>query len=186
MRTRARIGLLAACLTVGGGFTMSRADSGYWVEFDLDSTFGNGPDSIEAVVSDIVSCDLWISGPRPLLGFSVVSCNPDMALDYLDLMFHLPGGWSIVPNLYTPPCCAVQATDFFGLEPISLPFRVATIRFEAALPECLADLTMDVGSWIDENWQGGLIDGFTGATIRITGPTTAGPTTWGAIKEMFR
>ena len=108
---------------------VAEASTVYWVEFDLDNEFGNGPDEQVVEVGEEVLCNIWLTGPGPLFGFGVIVCNYDGALEIGSVTYHLPDSWTISPVIYPPPCIDVEATDYSGTEQIEMPYMVATLSF---------------------------------------------------------
>ncbi|MFH1279619.1 MAG: hypothetical protein ABIK65_14725 [Candidatus Eisenbacteria bacterium] len=159
----------------------------WFVELDLDGTVGNGPDIVDVEVNDYVDGDLWLYGPAGVYSFGFIICSFDGALEDEGFTYYIPEVWTFAPVIWNPGCYTVQATDFTFSEPIALPAMLATIHYQAAVDQTIANIVLQAGGYFDTTFGSGSVDnvGDTLATVRI-GVTSTEKSSWGAVKGLFR
>ena len=162
------------------------ASAQYTVELDLNGVVGDGPDVVEAEVSDYIDVDVWMHGPAMVLSMGADICNYDGSLEFQGYTSNSPSGWT--DNTVTanyPPCLTVQMTDFGFMAPVPLPYMMGTLTFHAAVDHSTDDLVVISGGWFSEGFGSGACDVLIGGTVIIGGSATE-ESSWGAVKGLFR
>jgi len=160
------------------------------IEIDLDGIVGNGPDHKQVEMSDMVSADVWILGPpADAVVVGAILCNDDLSLVYQSCVYNLPGGawFGVAPT--AGPQITVQAQTFAPPPVMTLPWKLCTLVYHAAI-----DKTVDT---IYSDATGGLLNSSLGTvlfdnneqtlcTVHIGTIDATEETNWGAVKSLFR
>jgi len=184
---KAFVAAMAVLLVAGISFAAT-------IEYDLDGIPGNGPDVINVpVVGTVVNVDIWIYGPPASCWvWGTFMCNPDHSLVYVSpVTYYTPGGgWGGVQPQPADPnnCITVQAQNFAGDVPITFPYKVATVKWQAAVDHSIDTLVSGAGSGILTPSFGSMSYSNNEqvlGTIKI-GTVATEETNWGAVKTLFR
>jgi hypothetical protein len=166
------------------------AHAQFTVELDLNGVQGDGPDLIEAMVSDYVTGDVWVYGPDALFSFGVILCNYDGSLEFQGFVYNTPAGWTNTPpNVGPDGCVTIQATDFNFATPMVLPAMVGTVTFHAAVDMSIDDITFGDCGYFTVAFLSGVMDnsGTLAGTVLIGDQgTSTEESSWGAVKGLFR
>lgn len=176
---------VAACFVLVMPGAMAGADQ--WLELDLDGVLGNGPDTLEVGLGDVVEVDVWLSGGRTLMGFDLIVCNHDAVLDFQSAEYHTPGTWGDEPALETGEGCVGVATWAYAAEFLDQPVMPVTLAYWAVQDKAVAFLDVEAESsmvWY-EDYSSSYITNGVGAYVRV-GSVATSSSTWGMVKQLFR
>ncbi len=156
-------------------------------ELDLDGVVGNGPDTIQVAVGEIISVDVWVLGPTPIISAGITLCNIDGALEFQGAASNLPATWTVSPMWVPGPCKSLSATDFSFSNPVSLPRLFHTFTYHAAVDQALASIRLDLNlsGWMNSSLESGLFSSSVDGSVQI-GSTGISRIGWGKIKSLFR
>ncbi|MBM3320384.1 MAG: hypothetical protein FJY73_06885 [Candidatus Eisenbacteria bacterium] len=171
----------------------------YSVEADLDGAVGDPqPDYIVTSVGDQIPIDIWICGTEEcgpweclFLAFGIGLCEDAGKLTYVGTEF-VPWYWALVA---VPPdtsgCALLRGRDTFDDYPMWPPRKIATVTYEAASDQSVANLTLRPESGVFEwsqvySWVAFTNNGEVLARIQIGDVTATEPTSWGSVKSLFR
>ena len=165
------------------------AHAQFTVELDLNGVQGDGPDFVNAVVSDYITGDLWVYGPEGLFSFGVILCNYDGSLEFQGFEYITPDGWTeTAPSVGPDGCVTLQATDFNFANCMALPAMIGTVTFHAAVDESIDDITFGDCGYFTCSFLSGVMDnsGTLAGTVQIGTIVSTEESSWGAVKGLFR